>query len=368
VVQNAVGKSRIHWVDEGRYGMAWNIGVLGLIHDHVWQHVQEIAARDDITLSVADPNAPLRDKARDEFGVTRLYDDYASLLEKERPDAVLIFVDNAGKAALVELAASFGRPIMIEKPMADSMANAERMRVATVNAGVPLMVNWPTAWQPAIRHALQLAQDGAVGSIYRFNFRGGHRGPKEYGCSPYFYNWLYDRERNGAGAYIDYCGYGASMARLLCGMPSRVNATIGRLVKLDIAVDDNAILTLRYQHAMAVIEGTWSASGPVPDGGPAIWGRAGTLVVRRDVGRHEGDVRPNGVVHLTSDTEPDGRFIEPPSLPVGERSAIQYLLTSLTHDRPIEGLVSLEIGRDTQEILEAGLRADRDDRSVSLPL
>jgi len=348
--------------------MAWNIGVLGLIHDHVWQHVGEMARRDDITVSVADPNTPLRDKARDEYGITRLYDDHAELLEHEHPDAVLIFVDNAGKAALVELAASFGKPIMIEKPMADTLANAERMRVATVNAGVPLMVNWPTAWQPAIRHALQLAQDGAVGAIYRFSFRGGHRGPKEYGCSPYFYNWLYNRELNGAGAYIDYCGYGASIARLLCGMPSRVNATIGRLVKPDIAVDDNAVLTLRYQHALAVIEGTWSASGPVPDGGPAIWGRGGTLVVRREVGRQEGDVRPNGVVQFTSDDEPDGRFIEPPALPEGERSAVQYLLTRLGQDRPIEGMVSMEIGRDTQEILEAGLRAAREDRGISLPL
>ncbi len=348
--------------------MTWKIGVLGLIHDHVWQHVAEMAARDDIVLSMADPNRPLLDKAHGEFGVTGLYDDYAALLEKERPDAVLIFVDNAGTADLVELVASFSKPIMIEKPMADNLANAERVRVAAVNAGVPLMVNWPTAWQPAVRHALRLAQDGKVGSIYRFSFRGGHRGPKEYGCSTYFYGWLYDRERNGAGAYIDYCGYGASMARLLFGMPSRVSATIGHLVKPDIAVDDNAVLTLRYQHAMAVIEATWSASGPVPDGGPAIWGRGGTLVVQRDSGRREGDVRRSGVVRLSSDDDPDGQILEPPALPHEERSAVEYFLTCLANDRPIEGLVSMEVGRDTQEILEAGLRSERDGRSVSLPL
>ncbi len=348
--------------------MAWKVGTLGLIHDHVWQHLEEMAGRDDIVVSVADPNLPLRDKARDEFGVARLYDDYAILLEKEQPDAVLIFVDNASCASMVELAASFGKPMMVEKPMANSLANAERMRVAAVNAGVPLMVNWPTAWQPAIRHALQLAQDGKVGSIYRFSFRGGHRGPKEYGCSPYFCGWLYDQERNGAGAYIDYCGYGASMARLLCGMPSRVSAMIGHLVKPDIAVDDNAVLTLRYQHALAVIEATWSASGPVPEGGPAIWGRDGTLVVQRDSGRREGDVRRGGTVRLTSDADPDGQILEPPMLPEGQRTAIQYFLTCLAHDRPIEGLVSMEVGRDTQEILEAGLRSEHDGRAISLPL
>ncbi len=348
--------------------MLKKIGVLGLIHDHVWQHIAEMAERHDVTISAADPNQPLLDKAGETFGVESLYDDYSRLMEKETPDAVLIFVDNAGSASLVELAASYGVPMMVEKPMADSLANAERMRVAAVNAGVSLMINWPTAWQPAIHNAIELAQDGAVGDVYRFSFRGGHRGPKEYGCSPYFYGWLYDRERNGAGAYNDYCGYGASMARLLCGMPSRVSATIGHLVKPDIAVDDNAALTLRYQHAIAVIESTWSASGPVPDGGPTIWGRGGTLTVQRDSGRREGDVRGEGVIRLTSDDDPDGRFIEPPDLPEGERTAVQYFLNRLSHDLPIDGLVSMEVGRDTQEILEAGLLSERDGRVISLPL
>lgn len=348
--------------------MRWKIGVLGLIHDHVWQHIGEMAARDDVQVSIADPNGPLREKARAEFGVDRLYPDYSTLLEREKPDAVLVFVDNAGGADLVELAASHGKPVMVEKPMADCLTNAERMRVAAVNAGVPLMVNWPTAWQPAIRHALALAAQGRVGQIYRFSFRGGHRGPREYGCSPYFYGWLYDPERNGAGAYIDYCGYGASMARLVLGMPSRASASIGRLVKQDIDVDDNAVLTLRYQHALAVIEATWSASGPVPDAGPAIWGRQGTLVVQRDAGRHEGDARRNGVVRLTSDDDPEGQILEAPELPEGERTAIGYFLTCLEQDRPIEGLVSMEVGRDTQEILEAGLISAREERAVSLPL
>ena len=349
--------------------MAWKIGVLSLIHDHVWTHLRELAGRDDVTLAVADPNAPLRDKARDECGVERGYADPADLLERERPDAVLIFADNAGKVPLVELAASHGRPIMTEKPMAATLAGAERMRVAAANAGVPLMVNWPTAWRPEIRHAIRLAREGAIGEVFRLNVRGGHRGPKEYGCSPYFYGWLYDRARNGAGAYLDYCGYGASIARLVLGMPSRAQATIGRLQKDDLDVDDNAILLLRYQRAMAVIEATWTAAGPVLHGGPVLSGRDGTLVADRrpprGEGRGAGDA--GALLHVTRDN-PDGAIVEPPPLPEGERSAVEYFLTCLADDRPIEGLVSPAVGRDTQEILEAGLRAGAAGREVSLPL
>ena len=50
------------------------------------------------------------------------------------------------------------------------------------------------------------------------------------------------------------------------------------------------------------------------------------------------------------------------------RTAVEYFLSCLAADRPIEGLVSGAVGRDTQEILEAGLRAAAAGREVSLPL
>lgn len=348
--------------------MSWNIGVLGLTHDHVWEHIGTLAQRADVVLSVADPNPPLVEKVREEYGVERGYLDYADLLERAKPDAVLIFSDNAGAVEIVELAASHTTPIMLEKPLADSLAGAERIRVAVRRAGVPIMVNWPTNWTPAVRHALDLAASGDIGDIFRFSFRGGHGGPKEYGCSPYFYNWLYDAKLNGAGAYIDYCGYGAVMACHLLGVPARAQATIGRLQKDYVPVDDNAILVLRYPHAMAVIEATWTANGPIPDGGPAIWGNGGSLVVQRHAARHEGQIVRTGVVkHITKD-EPDGIISEPPDLPEGSRNATEYFLNRLAADLPFEGLVSLETSLGAQEVLEAGLIAARAGHEVSLPL
>src|SRR5690606_25105334 len=78
--------------------MTWKIGILGLVHDHVWEHVAELSQRDDVVLSVADINAPLLEKTRDEYGVERVHDSYDTLLEREQPDAVLVFTDNAAGA------------------------------------------------------------------------------------------------------------------------------------------------------------------------------------------------------------------------------------------------------------------------------
>jgi predicted dehydrogenase len=111
---------------------------------------------------------------------------------------------------------------------------------------------------------------------------------------------------------------------------------------------------------MATIEASWSAAGPVPGGGPAIWGTQATLLVER-----QGPGR--GLYRYTRE-RPQGERLDVPELPEGARNATEYFLTALSEDRSIEGLVSLEVGRDAQEILEAGLRAALGGREVSLPL
>lgn len=124
-------------------------------------------------------------------------------------------------------------------------------------AGRLLMVNWPTAWIRETRHALALARRGEIGDLVQVKYRSAHGGPKEYGCSPYFYTWLYDGARNGAGAYMDYCCYGVNIARYLLGMPSRVTAMAGRLVKEYVPVDDNGVILMQYARALAIAEGSW---------------------------------------------------------------------------------------------------------------
>ena len=46
-------------------------------------------------------------------------------------------------------------------------------------------------------------------------------GPKEIGCDPRFVEWLYDEEKNGADALMDYCCYSANMCARFLGLPKR---------------------------------------------------------------------------------------------------------------------------------------------------
>jgi predicted dehydrogenase len=337
----------------------FRLGVLGLTHDHVWGNLKELRGLGKAELvAAADPNRALLEQVQHEHGCA-VYTEYESMLAKERLDAVYVYSDNACGARLTELAAARGLHVLIEKPMAASLDDADRMLAAVRRAGVRLMVNWPFAWWPQLQHALHLAQGGALGRLWQVKYRAAHQGPRELGCSPYFCDWLYDPRRNGAGALLDYCCYGAALARCLLGMPSRVTAVAGRLLKQDITVEDNGILVLAYPHALAIAEGSWTQVSHLDAYVPRIYGTEGALMLWP---------RKGGKLIRASAQAPEGEEVAVPQPAPHLQSASAHFLHALESGEPFFELCSDQVGRDTQEILAAGLLAAQRGTEVSLPL
>jgi predicted dehydrogenase len=227
---------------------------------------------------------------------------------------------------------------------------------AAANAGTVLMVQWPIAWRPAFQQAVKMVREGEIGQVWQVHYRSAHAGPKEFGCTPYFYNWLYDREKNGAGALIDYCCYGAAMTRDLMGQPTRVTAMAGRYQKDYVEVDDNAVILMGYHHGLAISEASWTQVGNLTSYVPTFYGSEGTLVVQGDK------------LQLATHSEPNGRMIDVPEPPPETRSGTAYFLSRILKELPVEGICSAEVSRDAQEILEAGLISAATGQEVSLPL
>ena len=343
------------------------VGVLGLSHDHVWGNLAAIETGNlGRVVAAAEPASRLRERFARDHGSSDLHPTYDALLDRRDLDAVIVFADNRSSAELGARALARGLPVMVEKPMAADLAGAEALLAAARTAGLPLMVNWPSAWRPALRHGLDLGQKGRVGEPVQLSHRGGHAGPREFGCSPEFSAWLYDPERNGGGALVDYCGYGAVIARALLGQPSAVTAVSARLRKPDLQAEDSAVVVLRYPRALALLEASWTQIGDQPAFGMIVYGDAGTLIVHQPRATRDGQVVGSGRIELVSAA--GSEVIEPPGLPPAERDGPTYFLTCLRTGRPVEGLCAAEVGRDVQEVLEAGLRASATGLAVSLPL
>jgi predicted dehydrogenase len=342
------------------------VGVLGLHHDHVWSNLAAVATGElGQLVAVAEPSPGLRERLAREHGGAALHPAYDALLERTDLDAVLIFTDNRAAAELGVRALGRGLPVLVEKPMAADLAGAEALLAASRASGLPLMVNWPTAWRPALRHGLSLALTGRVGEPVQLSHRGGHAGPREFGCSPEFSGWLYDPARSGGGALVDYCGYGAVLARILLGRPRAVTAVTARLRKPDLPAEDTAVVVLQYPRALGLLEASWTQIGAEPAFGMVVYGDTGTLIVHQPRATRDGQRVGPGRVQAVTDT--GSEMLEPPPLPSAERDGPTYFLTCIRDGREVEGLCAPDVGRDVQEVLEAAQRASASGRDVQLP-
>src|SRR5438093_3221393 len=344
-----------------------SVGVLGLSHDHVWGNLAALRAGEDGRLvAAAEPDAALRDRLRALDGGVEVHESFDALLARRDLDAVFVFADNRTSAELGVRALARRLPVMLEKPMAADLPGARALLGVARSAGVPLMVNWPTAWRPALRHGLTLAADGAVGTPIQLSHRGGHAGPREFGCSPQFCDWLYDPRRNGGGALVDYCGYGAVLCRLVLGRPQAVTAVTPPPRKAGLVTEDNAVVVLSYPGALGLLEASWTQIG----GGRALpriaYGDRGTLLVHQPRPTREGERAGAGRVQVVS---PEGsRFLDPPPLGPDERDGPTHFLACVSAGRDVTGFCAADVGCDVQEVIAAGQRSSATGRRVELPL
>ena len=102
-----------------------------------------------------------------EFGISAVYDSAEKLLEAEKPDFIDIITDASTHSRFVHLAAAKRVPVICQKPMASSIAEAEQMVSACASAGVPFSIHENWRWQTPIRAVKQVLDSGDIGPIFR---------------------------------------------------------------------------------------------------------------------------------------------------------------------------------------------------------
>lgn len=135
-------------------------------------------------------------KAR-EHEIAHAFDDPAALASHPDVDAVFIVSANAAHANEAIAAAKAGKHVLVEKPMAATVEQAERMVRACREAGVQLMVGHMVRFSPVITRMKQLIAEGAIGSVahvetqFFYDHRLSRRG------------WLFDPKVAGGGPVHD---------------------------------------------------------------------------------------------------------------------------------------------------------------------
>ncbi|KQW00459.1 Gfo/Idh/MocA family protein [Rhizobacter sp. Root1221] len=127
-------------------------------------HAQRIRESGDCTLAAyADPSPDAAALAA-ESGVP-LYTGLAELLEKERPDGVILATPNALHVPGALLCLAAGVPVLVEKPVADTLDDAQRLVEAADRTQVPVLVGHHRRHSAILEQAVDTVRSGALGQL-----------------------------------------------------------------------------------------------------------------------------------------------------------------------------------------------------------
>jgi glucose-fructose oxidoreductase len=336
------------------------VAIVGLEHGHVEGFLSQLPKHTDVQLvGIADSNTELWQKYGKKYSLPNalFYKTEANMIERTRPQAVLVYTSIGEHRHAIEIAAQYGVSVMVEKPLTISLEDALAIRRVAREHKIHVLVNYETTWYPSNRAAYEEVREGRIGEIRRVVVHDGHQGPKEINVPPEFLSWLTDPAQNGAGALYDFGCYGVDlMTWLMHGeTPQTVTAVVNHdKPEIYPRVDDDSTIILQYPHAQAVIMGSWN--WPFGRKDMEVYGATGyaiTVAADQIRIRHEHDSQEQTTTA--------------PELPARERSSLAYLSAALRGELQPQGdLTALDTNVIVMQILDAARESARTGRSVKL--
>ncbi|HEY4627374.1 MAG TPA: Gfo/Idh/MocA family oxidoreductase [Blastococcus sp.] len=128
------------------------------------RHIEEIDASSTAQLAAVVDPGPAAAEVADRFGVP-LYPSLRGLLDAEKPDGIILATPNQLHVDLGLECVAAGVPVLVEKPIGDTVQGATKLVEAAEAAGVPLLTGHHRNYSPIMATAREIVQSGVLGSI-----------------------------------------------------------------------------------------------------------------------------------------------------------------------------------------------------------
>jgi predicted dehydrogenase len=184
--------------------------------------------------------------------VPRTTTDWRELAADPGVDAAVVGTPNALHAGQAIAFLEAGKHVLVEKPMARTLAEAEAMVAAARASDAFMMVAHCFRFHPDVRALRARVAAGELGEIVKTRGYGAHA---RWGPS----GWFTDPELAGGGALLDMGVHAIDTTRYLLGDPEPVRACAAVGTRYGgYAVDDDAILLVRWSNGTnSVVEAGW---------------------------------------------------------------------------------------------------------------
>jgi predicted dehydrogenase len=185
---------------------------------------------------IADPSPQAETYAREnDFACFR---ESEALLEKTRPDGVVIANPNALHRETALLCVARGIPAIVEKPIADTLGDARAIVEAAAKAKVPVLTGHHRRHNPIMQAAHDVAAGGVLGKVVAATGTWLHRKPDDY----YDVTW---RREAGGGPILINAIHDIDCLRMVVGEIESVQAMASSKLR-EFPVEDTAAAVLRF--------------------------------------------------------------------------------------------------------------------------
>lgn len=213
------------------------------------------------------------------FDIPHVFQDYRDMIASGFIDAITVACPNDLHADVTIAAANAGLHVLVDKPLAVTLDECDRMIRACRDAGVVLLYGENLCFAPKYVRAKQLADEGALGDLYYVRQLECHYGPHA--------DWFWDVRRSGGGVLMDMGCHSIAYGRWVFGNApvESVYAEVGNFVHRErTRGDDHATVIVRYgpsercpRGGIAIAENSWARTGGFEDRAE-IYGSQGLTV------------------------------------------------------------------------------------------
>ena len=278
----------------------WGIAGCGWVaRDYVGPAIQ--ASANGTLAALYDPDPVSRHRAEQAFGVAAT-DDLARFLATPGLGAVYVAAPNHAHRTLVEAAAAAGLPVLCEKPMATTLADARAMVSACQRAGVRYATAFDQRFHAAHQALARLVAEGRLGTLTAIRIVYACWLPADWAGD----NWRIDPRRAGGGALMDLAPHGLDLSAYLLGEELVEVVAMGQARVHKYKVEDGALLMARSRSGVMVqMHVAYNCPETLPRRRLEVVGTAGQAVARDTMGQ-----TPGGTLELIDAATGVAEFVE----------------------------------------------------------
>jgi predicted dehydrogenase len=220
------------------------LGVIGVGANVFNMHAPAIKANGLEVVGVADVNLTAAEQRAEDLGCPA-FADHRDLLARTRPDAVAVLVPHPLHATIAIDCLRAGAHVLVEKPIAAEVAEADRMIETAAQVGRRLAVNLQHRTRDEVRAARQIIQDGRLGEVQRVHTTAiWTRTARYYQLAGWRGTW----RGEGGGVLMNQSPHSLDLVCYLAGQPRRVVAW-NRTLYHSIETEDTSQAMLEWSNA-----------------------------------------------------------------------------------------------------------------------